>query len=113
TVTDYLEPAPDGITSLVRVLSGTGTARIVFAPRPDYANAPFSMEARGPELHVVGTADPIILLAPGVGFTITSDGRHATATADVELRHGPVVLNLRCGDTEPQRAEPPEENSRR
>ena len=47
TVTDYLEPAPDGITSLVRVLSGTGTARIVFAPRPDYANAPFSMEARG------------------------------------------------------------------
>ena len=113
TVTDYLEPAPEGITSLVRVLSGTGTARIVFAPRPDYANAPFSMEARGAELHVVGTADPIILLAPGVGFTITSDGRHATATADVELRHGPVVLNLRCGDTEPQRAEPPEENSRR
>ena len=55
TVTDYLEPAPDGITSLVRVLSGTGTARIVFAPRPDYANAPFSMEARGGELHVVGT----------------------------------------------------------
>lgn len=65
------------------------------------------MEARGEELHVVGTADPIILLAPGVSFTITSDGRHATATADVELRHGPVVLNLRCGDTEPQRAEPP------
>jgi trehalose 6-phosphate phosphatase len=113
TVTDYLEPAPEGITSLVRVLSGTGTVRIVFAPRPDYANAPFSMEARGSELHVVGTADPIILLAPGVGFTITSDGRHATATADVELRHGPVVLNLRCGDTEPRRAEPPEENSRR
>ena len=47
TVTDYLEPAPEGITSLVRVLSGTGTARVVFAPRPDYANAPFSMEIRG------------------------------------------------------------------
>ena len=105
TVTDYLEPAPEGVTSLVRVLSGTGTARIVFAPRPDYANAPFSMEARGEELHVVGTADPIILLAPGVSFTITSDGRHATATADVDLRHGPVVLNLRCGDTGPQPAE--------
>ena len=56
TVTDYLEPAPEGVTSLVRVLSGTGTARIVFAPRPDYANASFSMEARGEELHVVGTA---------------------------------------------------------
>ena len=34
TVTDYLEPAPEGITSLVRVLSGTGMARIVFAPAP-------------------------------------------------------------------------------
>ncbi|MCB5273815.1 Trehalase [Arthrobacter sp. SO5] len=114
TVTDYLEPAPDGITSLVRVLSGTGVARIVFAPRPDYANAPFSMEARGAELHVVGTADPIVLLAPsGVSFTITSDGRHANATADVELRHGPVVLNLRCGDTEPQHAAPAEETGRR
>jgi trehalose 6-phosphate phosphatase len=102
TVTDYLEPAPDGITSLVRVLSGTGAARIVFAPRPDYANAPFSMEARGEELHVVGTSDPIVLLAPGVSFSITSDGRHATAAADVNLKNGPVVLNLRCGDTEPQ-----------
>jgi trehalose 6-phosphate phosphatase len=106
TVTDYLEPAPEGITSLVRVLSGTGAARIVFAPRPDYANAPFSMEARGGELHVAGTSDPIILLAPGVSFSITSDGRHATATAEVNLRQGPVILNLRCGDTEAQR--PPE-----
>ena len=113
TVTDYLEPAADGITSLVRVLSGTGTARIVFSPRPDYTNAPFSMEARGTQLHVVGTADPIILLAPGVTFSITSDGRHATATADVDLRDGPVVLNLRCGDTEPQPPVPDDEITRR
>ena len=51
-------------------------------------------------------SDPIILLAPGVSFSITSDGRHATATADVNLQDGPVVLNLRCGDTEPQPAAP-------
>lgn len=113
TVTDYLEPAPDGITSLVRVLSGTGAARIVFAPRPDYANAPFSMEARGGELHVVGTSDPIVLLAPGVSFSITSDGRHATATADVNLKNGPVVLNLRCGDTESRHAHATDEADRR
>jgi trehalose 6-phosphate phosphatase len=113
TVTDYLEPAPDGITSLVRVLSGTGAARIVFAPRPDYANAPFSMEARGNELHVVGTSDPIVLLAPGVSFAITSDGRHATATADVNLKNGPVVLNLRCGDTESRHAHATDESDRR
>ncbi|MET4592369.1 trehalase-like domain-containing protein [Arthrobacter sp. 754] len=113
TVTDYLEPAPDGITSLVRVLSGTGGAKIVFAPRPDYANAPFSMEARGDELHVVGTSDPIYLFAPGVSFTVTSDGRHATAMASVNLQDGPVVLNLRCGDTEPQAADPGAETDRR
>ncbi|MFC9352430.1 trehalase-like domain-containing protein [Arthrobacter sp. NPDC057013] len=113
TVTDYLEPAPEGITSLVRVLSGTGAARIVFAPRPDYANAPFSMETRGSELHVVGTSDPIILLAPDVTFAITSDGRHATATAEVNLQHGPVVLNLRCGDTEPRHADGTGEADRR
>ncbi|MBT2532572.1 bifunctional trehalose-phosphatase/glycoside hydrolase family 15 protein [Arthrobacter sp. ISL-48] len=113
TVTDYLEPAPDGITSLVRVLSGSGAARIVFAPRPDYANAPFSMEVRGGELHVVGTSDPIILLAPGVRFAIASDGRHATATAVVNLQDGPVVLNMRCGDTEPQEADPGGETERR
>ncbi|MDR6416577.1 trehalase-like domain-containing protein [Pseudarthrobacter sulfonivorans] len=113
TVTDYLEPAPEGITSLVRVLSGTGAARVVFAPRPDYANAPFSMEARGDELHVVGTSDPIILFAPGASFHITSDGRHATATAAVNLQDGPVVLNLRCGDTEPQAADPGGETDRR
>lgn len=113
TVTDYLEPAPEGITSLVRVLSGTGAARIVFAPRPDYANAPFSMESRGAELHVMGTSDPIILTAPGVAFTITTDGRHATATALVNLQDGPVVLNMRCGDTEPETADPANEAERR
>ncbi|WP_406635466.1 trehalase-like domain-containing protein [Pseudarthrobacter quantipunctorum] len=113
TVTDYLEPAPDGITSLVRVLSGNGAARITFAPRPDYANAPFSMEARGDELHVMGTSEPFILLAPGVTFSITSDGRHATATAAVNLQDGPVVLNLRCGDTEHRPAVPENEAERR
>ena len=113
TVTDYLEPAPEGITSLVRVLSGTGGAKIVFAPRPDYANAPFSMEARGDELHVVGTSDPIFLFATGVSFTITSDGLHATATASVNLQDGPVVLNLRCGDTEPAQVHPGGETDRR
>ncbi|MDI2033431.1 trehalase-like domain-containing protein [Paenarthrobacter nitroguajacolicus] len=113
TVTDYLEPAPEGITSLVRVLSGTGSARVVFAPRPDYANAPFSMEVRGDEVHILGTSDPIILSAPGIDFTISSDGRYATATAEVRLSEGPVVLNMRCGDTEPPPADPAGEPHRR
>lgn len=59
--------------SFARVLSATGAARIVFAPRPDYANAPFSMEARGDELHIVGTSDPIVLSAPGVCIPSTGE----------------------------------------
>ncbi|QDG66689.1 bifunctional trehalose-phosphatase/glycoside hydrolase family 15 protein [Pseudarthrobacter sp. NIBRBAC000502772] len=113
TVTDYLEQSGSGITNLVRVLSGTGAARIVFAPRPDYTNAPFSMEVRGSELHVLGTSDPIVLHAPGVGFSVSTDGRHATATAEVNLRNGPVVLNLRCGDTDHFVLDPAGEADRR
>jgi len=100
TVTDYIEPSPLGITNLVRVLAGTGSARIVFAPRPDYASAYFNMHADGFGVHITGTPDPITLSSPGVDFAITSDGRNATATAVVDLSKGPVVLNLRCGDTE-------------
>ncbi|ALV41899.1 trehalose-phosphatase [Pseudarthrobacter sulfonivorans] len=113
TVTDYLEQSADGLTSLVRVLSGTGTARIIFAPRPDYASAPFSMEVRGHELHVLGVSDPIVLHSPGVGFMVSTDGRHATATADVDLGNGTVVLNLRCGDTESFVLDPDGEPARR
>ncbi|WP_240720911.1 trehalase-like domain-containing protein [Pseudarthrobacter sp. NamE2] len=92
---------------MVRVLTGAGAARITFAPRPDYANAPFRMEVRGHEVHVVGTSDPIILTATNVTFSVSTDGRRATATADVNLHNGPVVLNLRCGDTDHRPADPP------
>ncbi|WP_136611168.1 trehalase-like domain-containing protein [Sinomonas albida] len=112
-VTDYLEPSPEGITQLVRVLTGTGPARIVFAPRPDYAGAPCAIEARGDSLHVVGTSEPIVLHAPGVRFAIEGDGRHATATGHADLAHGPVVLTLRCGDPEAHEPDPAEEPARR
>ncbi|MFC5928025.1 bifunctional trehalose-phosphatase/glycoside hydrolase family 15 protein [Cryobacterium melibiosiphilum] len=100
TVTDYLEPSPLGITNLVRVLTGTGSAKIIFAPRPDYAAAYFNMHADATGVHITGSRDPITLTAPGVEFTVTSDGRNETATAVVDLSQGPVVLNLRCGDTD-------------
>lgn len=100
TVTDYLEPSPLGITTLVRVLSGTGRARIVFAPRPDYAAAYFDMHADDAGVHITGTPEPITLTAPGVHFSVTSDGRNSTAVAGVDLADGPIVVTLRCGDTE-------------
>ncbi|NKX52921.1 trehalose-phosphatase, partial [Arthrobacter deserti] len=113
TVTDYLEPSPEGITTLVRVLTGSGAARITFAPRPDYANAPFSMETADGCVQVMGTSDPIALHAPGVGFHVVSDGRHATAGAVVDLQGGPVVLTMRCGDTAPFSPDPAAERGRR
>jgi trehalose 6-phosphate phosphatase len=113
TVTDYIEPSPLGITNLVRKLTGTGLARIVFAPRPDYAVAYFSMHATDGVVTLSGIPDPIRLTAAGVQFTVTSDGRNETATAVVDLSAGAVMLNLRCGDTEPHTADADGEATRR
>jgi trehalose 6-phosphate phosphatase len=113
TVTDYIEPSPLGITNLVRKITGTGHARIVFAPRPDYAVAYFNMHAEDGVVTITGTPDPIVLTALGVDFTVTSDGRNETATAIVDLSQGGVMLNLRCGDTEPFTADAGGEAARR
>ncbi|TFD09999.1 bifunctional trehalose-phosphatase/glycoside hydrolase family 15 protein [Cryobacterium sp. TMT1-2-2] len=113
TVTDYIEPSPLGITNLVRKLTGTGLARIVFAPRPDYAVAYFNMHAADGVVTITGTPDPIVLTAAGVDFTVTSDGRNETATAVVDLSQGAIMLNLRCGDTEPYTADAAGEAARR
>ena len=40
---------------------------------------------------------PIALRAPGVEWTLREDGVHMTATADIDLRNGPILLELRCG----------------
>ncbi|MBC7723958.1 MAG: bifunctional trehalose-phosphatase/glycoside hydrolase family 15 protein [Burkholderiaceae bacterium] len=113
TVTDYIEPSPLGITTLVRVLSGTGSARIVFAPRPDYAAAYFNLHAEDDAVHLTGTSEPIVLHAVGVEFFVTTDGRNATASAQVDLSNGPVVLTLRCGDRESFSADDAAEPARR
>ena len=113
TVTDYIEPSPLGITNLVRVLTGSGSARITFAPRPNYAAAYFNMEANEAGVHLTGTPDPITLSAPGVAFSVTSDGRNATATAEVNLSRGPVVLNLRSGDKDAYEPSARQEPARR
>ena len=113
TVTDYIEPSPLGITNLVRVLTGSGSARITFAPRPNYAAAYFNMEADEAGVHLTGTPDPITLSAPGVAFSVTSDGRNATATAEVNLSRGPIVLNLRSGDKDAYEPSARQEPARR
>ncbi|XVS67746.1 trehalose-phosphatase [Actinosynnema sp. CA-299493] len=98
-VTDYLDHDPSGYrTDLVRRVSGSAPAVVVFAPRPEFGQVPVHL-IRDPEgLRVIGTTEPVVLRSPGVDWQITTDGNQETATAVV--RPGPgasVLLELRCG----------------
>ncbi|TVT21561.1 trehalose-phosphatase [Amycolatopsis acidiphila] len=101
-VTDYLEPeAPSHRTDLVRVISGSTAASVVFAPRPEFGAVPVRLVPEEEGLRVVGTSEPIVLRAPGVQWEITNDGLHDTATAVVQpTPESPVLLELRCGTTD-------------
>jgi trehalose-phosphatase len=98
TVTDTLQGnEPD--TVLLRVLSGSVPVRLSFAPRPEYGQVPTQLEPVGDELRVIGSNDPMTLVAPGVTWRITDDGGHHTAHAVVDLAAagGTVTLELRLG----------------
>ncbi|WAL66160.1 trehalose-phosphatase [Amycolatopsis cynarae] len=98
-VTDYLEPhGPAHRTDLVRVISGTAMASVVFAPRPEFGAVPVNLVREADGLRVMGTSEPYVLRAPGVEWEISNDGLHDTATAVVQpTADSPVVLELRCG----------------
>ena len=109
TVTDWLEGAvPNGDTTqaddgaggcstLVRVLSGNGVARLEFAPRPEFGQVPIRLQPLGDGLLVLGYNEPITLYAPGVEWDVFEDGGHDTARAVVDLSAsgGHVPLELR------------------
>ncbi|MCR6481533.1 trehalose-phosphatase [Amycolatopsis sp. OK19-0408] len=101
-VTDYLEPeSPQHRTDLVRVISGEAQADVTFAPRPEFGGVPVKLEITKGGLKVLGTSEPFVLYAPGVEWTVTSDGLNDTATALVQpTPTQPVVLELRCGTTD-------------
>uniref|UniRef100_UPI0004C2F7D1 glycoside hydrolase family 15 protein n=1 Tax=Allokutzneria albata TaxID=211114 RepID=UPI0004C2F7D1 len=85
-VTDYLDHyAPPHRTDIVRVISGNTRAVIDFAPRPEFGQVAVKLAAEPDGLRVLGTSDPIVLRAPGVEWTITSDGQHESAQAVVEV----------------------------
>jgi trehalose-phosphatase len=98
TVTDTLLDEEPG-TVLVRVLTGSVTVRLTFAPRPEFGQVPTQLEPVGEALRVFGSNDPMTLIAPGVAWQIVEDGGHHTATATVDLRAlgGTVALELRLG----------------
>ena len=111
TVTDFLDggpglPAdPDGVTRLVRILSGHAPARVEFVPRPQFSAVPVSVQAVPDGLIVQGASDAICLSAPGIDWTITEGIGGQIATAIIDPSAGDVRLELRYGtdDVSPAR----------
>jgi trehalose-phosphatase len=113
TVTDWLEgevsdnggTAAQGVAStgtsstMVRVLTGTGVARLEFAPRPEFGQVPIKLEPLGDGLLVLGSNDPVTLFAEGVDWEVFDDGGHDAAHALVDLaaHGGTVAIELRFG----------------
>lgn len=103
TVTDYLDCSGGrafqraGRSDLIRVIEGRGKVHITFAPRLDFGRVETRLRIAEAGVEIEGAIDPCVLFAPGIRWDLLSDGRHQTAVADVELKDGPVVLELRYG----------------
>lgn len=104
TVTDFLDSSSGrtrrlaGRSDLLRVLEGSGTAFVEFAPRLDFGRAATQLESKEDGISVQGTADLMVLRSPGVNWEIVQDGNHQTALAEIPLTPGvPVTLELRSG----------------
>jgi GH15 family glucan-1,4-alpha-glucosidase len=102
-VTDYFDTSSGrsqrlaGRSDLIRVIEGTGTAIVEFAPRLDFGRVPTRMLIKPDGIVVQGTADLMVLRAPGLDWELLPDGAHETARAVVELGDEPVVLEMRAG----------------
>lgn len=114
TVTDYLDVSAGratqraGRTELIRAIEGSGRAIVEFAPRLDFGRLATRLRLRPDGIGVDDTVDPIVLHAPGVQWTIASEGKHQTARGVIDLQDGqPVTLTLRfgAGVAPPARAE--------
>jgi trehalose 6-phosphate phosphatase len=86
-----------GRTDLIRMLEGRGRMVIEFAPRLDFGREPTQLIARDGGLVIANTHDPIVLRSPGTRWTISDEGDHQVARAEVELGEQPVVVALCFG----------------
>lgn len=118
TVTDYLDAsddrtrATDAPARLVRLISGHTPVEIVFAPRPQFGSVAARLEVTDDGVCVIESSDPIVLVAPGLTWTITRTGPHQTASAVVDPAGGDYVVELRAG-TESMTPDPRPEPDRR
>ena len=101
TVTDWLDTPSDasGDSTLVRVLTGSGRARLEFAPRPEFGQVAVRLQPLGDGLLVLGSNEPVALYSPGVEWEVTDDSGLDSARAEVDLSAagGQVLLELRFG----------------
>lgn len=86
-----------GRSDLLRVIEGSGTVRIDFAPRLDFGRQATRLRVVPEGLFVEGTHDPVVLRSPGVEWTLAEEGPHQRAEATVTLGETPLILELRYG----------------
>lgn len=105
TLIDYLDCSAGrpsqkaGRTDLVRVLSGSGKVRIVFAPRVDFGRLATPLRLGKGAVEIPDAHDPAVLISPGVEWSISGHGGHheAQATVDLDAMGGQLTLELRYG----------------
>ena len=103
TLIDYMDVwderarEPAGRSNLIRMLSGTGIAEIVFAPRPDFGRTPAELVITDEGIVIVGGTHPMMLRCPQLPWRIVTDGAHQRAEATVTLQNEAVVFDLVIG----------------
>lgn len=93
TVIDYLD-GESGRPRLLRVLSGSQPARVTFAPRPQFGTTAVTLEAGDGFVRVLGSSEAVVLVSPGVRWSVTDEGGSQTASAMIQP---PAVLEVRFG----------------
>jgi trehalose-phosphatase len=105
TVTDVLDCSGGlpftaaGHSRFLRTVAGTGRVRIEFAPRLDFGRVPTLLDrADDGSIVVAGTHEPLVLLGPGLNWSIEVDGDDRTAVAEIELNAETVDIELVFGE---------------
>ena len=87
-----------GRADLLRIVRGRGRVRIELAPRLDYGRLPAELVVEPEGLRLLGGADPVVLRAPGLAWSVASDSGRPVARAEVDLAAGgELLLELRYG----------------
>jgi trehalose-phosphatase len=85
-----------GRTDLVRVLEGSGRAKIAFSPRINFGQLETILRITDRGIIVGGSVDPCVLYSPNVQWKTEKQGQHECAVAEVDVRE-PILLELRYG----------------